>query len=65
MSEKYYQLIDYLKSLEPDVEKFYVKGQAAAGTRFRKGLSEVKRLAQEIRNEVQDIKAERKDDKAE
>lgn len=60
MSQKYYELIEYLKSLEVDVEKFYDKGQAAAGTRFRKGLSEVKRMAQEIRNEVQEIKAERK-----
>jgi len=62
MSQKYYELIEYLKSLESDVEKFYTKGQAAAGTRFRKGLSEVKRLAQDIRNEVQDIKATRKTD---
>ena len=58
--DKYHQLIEYLKTLEGDAEKFYVKGQAAAGTRFRKGMSEIKRLAQDIRNEVQQIKAERK-----
>ena len=63
MSQKYHELIEFLKSLEHDVEKFYVKGQAAAGTRLRKGLSELKRRAQDIRNEVQDIKAERKSDK--
>ncbi|MGD8779810.1 MAG: histone H1 [Ignavibacteria bacterium] len=63
MSEKYYNLIEYLKSLEPDVQKFYAKGQAAAGTRLRKGLSELKRMAQDIRNEVQDVKAQRKDEK--
>jgi hypothetical protein len=61
MSEKYYNLIEYLKSLEPDVQKFYTKGQSAAGTRVRKGLSELKRLAQEMRNEVQDLKSKRKD----
>jgi len=58
--EKYHQLIEYLKTLETDAEKFYVKGQSAAGTRFRKGMSEVKKYAQDIRNEVQQIKAERK-----
>ena len=60
MSEKYQQLLDHVKRLEHDVEKFYVKGQAAAGTRLRKGLSDLKKLAQDIRNEVQDIKTERK-----
>ena len=42
------------------VEKFYVKGQAAAGTRVRKALSELKKMAQDMRNEVQELKAERK-----
>jgi hypothetical protein len=61
MSEKYYKLIEYLKSLEPDVQKFYDKGQAAAGTRLRKGMSELKNLAQDIRVEIQNIKADRKE----
>lgn len=59
--EKYHQLIEYLKNLETDAEKFYAKGQSAAGTRFRKGMSEVKKFAQDIRNEVQQIKTERKE----
>lgn len=63
MSDKYQQLVDYVKSLETDVNKFYEKGQAAAGTRVRKGMSELKKLAQDIRNEVQDIKNERKEEK--
>jgi len=58
--DKYTNLQEYLKSLETDAEKFYVKGQAAAGTRFRKGMSEVKKMAQDIRNEVQKLKTERK-----
>jgi hypothetical protein len=60
MAQKYYELIEFLKSLEPDVQKFYEKGQSAAGTRLRKGLSEVKKHAQDLRNEVQNVKAERK-----
>jgi hypothetical protein len=60
MAQKYYELIEFLKSLEPDVQKFYEKGQSAAGTRLRKGLSEVKKHAQDLRNEVQSVKAERK-----
>lgn len=63
MAEKYEALIEYLKSLETDVVKFYEKGQSAAGTRLRKGLSEVKKRAQDIRNEVQDVKAQRKAEK--
>ncbi len=58
--QKYQNLVEFVKSLEVDVIKFYEKGQAAAGTRLRKGLSELKRMAQDIRNEVQEIKAQRK-----
>ncbi|HET56712.1 MAG TPA: histone H1 [Ignavibacteria bacterium] len=61
MSESYQKLFDHLKTMEQDVEKFYVKGQAAAGTRVRKGLSELKKLAQDMRNEVQDVKKKRKE----
>ncbi len=60
MNEKYYKLVEFVKSLEVDVHKFYEKGQAAAGTRLRKGLSDLKRMAQEIRNDVQEVKAQRK-----
>ncbi|MBX3008450.1 MAG: histone H1 [Melioribacteraceae bacterium] len=64
MNEKYLQLIEFVKSLEPDVAKFYEKGQSAAGTRLRKGLSELKKLAQDFRNDIQNVKAERKTPKA-
>lgn len=63
MNEKYLNLIEFLKTLEPDVVKFYDKGQSAAGTRLRKGLSELKRLAQDLRNDVQSLKAQRKEAK--
>lgn len=45
-----------VESLEADFEKFYDKNNNAAGTRVRKGMQDMKNLAQEIRLEVQDIK---------
>ncbi|MDA3859601.1 MAG: histone H1 [Melioribacteraceae bacterium] len=60
MSQSYQDLLSHLKEMEADIQKFYDKGQAAAGTRIRKGLSELKKKAQDMRNEVQDLKVERK-----
>jgi hypothetical protein len=65
MHQKYQELIDFIQSLEPDIEKFYSKGQSAAGTRLRKGLSELKKKAQELRNDIQAVKASRKGGKSE
>jgi hypothetical protein len=45
-------------SLEGDFDKFYNKNNQAAGTRVRKGLQDLKNLAQEIRTEVQNKKNE-------
>lgn len=39
-----------------EMEKFYDKGNKAAGTRARKNLQDLKKLAQEIRLEIQDMK---------
>ncbi|MGB5847585.1 MAG: histone H1 [Ignavibacteriaceae bacterium] len=58
--DKYQQLVDFAQSLETDFHKFYEKGQAAAGTRVRKGLSELRKLCQDVRKNVQDVKSERK-----
>lgn len=41
---------------ENDMTKFYEKGNKAAGTRARKGLQALRKLAQEVRLEIQDIK---------
>ena len=60
MSQSYEDLLNHLKNMETDILKFYDKGQAAAGTRIRKGLSELKKKAQDMRNEVQKVKLERK-----
>jgi hypothetical protein len=45
-----------MSELEVDLQKFYEKGNKAAGTRARKQLQNLKKLAQEIRLEIQDIK---------
>ncbi len=45
-----------IASVEDDMSKFYDKGNKAAGTRARKGLQELRKLAQEVRLEIQDIK---------
>ncbi len=58
--EKFNQLVQHVQSLEGDFQKFYERGQAAAGTRLRKGLSELKKLAQDVRNDVQAVKQNRK-----
>jgi len=54
--KKFDELRDLVMSLESDFEKFYDKENQAAGTRVRKGMQELKNLAQDIRVEVQDIK---------
>ena len=43
-------------SLEGDFDKFYNKQNQAAGTRVRKGMQDLKVLAQNIRSQVQDMK---------
>jgi len=52
--------IDEVKELvdkmEPDLDKFYNKGNKTAGTRARKALQEMKKLAQDIRVEIQNMK---------
>jgi len=57
--ESLQELIELAKGLEEDNRKFY-GGNNAAGTRLRKGLQEIKKRAQEMRNEVTATKATRK-----
>lgn len=53
---RYAELKKIVDDLGPDFEKFYDKGNNAAGTRIRKSLQDLKVLAQEIRLAVQDSK---------
>ncbi|MEM0963830.1 MAG: histone H1 [Bacteroidota bacterium] len=52
----YSKLQEHVASLEDDFRKFYDKGNKAAGTRVRKGMQELKQLAQDIRVDVQEKK---------
>ena len=53
---RFNELVELVQSFEKDFEKFFVKGNKSAGTRVRKHMNELKRKAQEIRNEIQSIK---------
>ncbi|MCC5915009.1 MAG: histone H1 [Balneolaceae bacterium] len=50
------QVRSMVAELEDDMNKFYEKGNKAAGTRARKQLQELKKVSQEIRLEIQDMK---------
>jgi hypothetical protein len=64
--DKYDQLVKILTeevevdgkkfNLKDDFEKFFIRGNKTAGTRIRKVMQELKRLSQEVRNDVQDYK---------
>jgi len=54
--QKFQELKNLIASLEGDIDKFYNKGNSAAGTRVRKGMQELKTIAQGIRAEVQELK---------
>ncbi len=54
--KRFDELKSLVDGLAGDFDKFYDKGNNAAGTRVRKGMQEMKNLAQDIRKEVQDKK---------
>ena len=54
---KIQQLHDFINSCEADFTKFFEKGNASAGTRVRKAMQELKKMANDIRTEVQEKKA--------
>ena len=45
-----------VSSIEEDIEKFSTKGNKSAGTRIRKSMQDLKKLAQDLRVEVQNQK---------
>lgn len=53
---RYDEMNELVDQLEPDINKFYEKGNKAAGTRARKTLQQMKKKAQEIRMEIQEWK---------
>ncbi|MBL7998046.1 MAG: histone H1 [Candidatus Kapabacteria bacterium] len=50
------QLQNLVASMAGDFDKFYTKGNKAAGTRIRAHMQDLKKIAAEIRTEVQDMK---------
>jgi hypothetical protein len=64
--DKYDQLVKILTeevevdgkifNLKDDFEKFFIRANKTAGTRIRKVMQELKRLSQEVRNDVQEYK---------
>ena len=54
--KEYEKIKQLVAALEEDVIKFGDKGNNAAGTRVRKGLQDIKRACQEMRDAVQAIK---------
>ena len=55
--DRHQELLDLVSTFKADFDKFYVKQNKSAGVRLRKHMANLKKKAQEIRNEVQDIKA--------
>ena len=54
--KEYEKIKQLVAAIEEDVLKFSDKGNAAAGTRVRKGLQDIKRACQEMRDAVQAVK---------
>ncbi|WP_442588567.1 histone H1 [Pedobacter sp. AW31-3R] len=54
--KKFNELKELVTALEVDADKFYNKANSAAGTRVRKGMQDLKNLAQVIRLEIQETK---------
>lgn len=54
--EIFEQIKALLADTEDDAIKFYEKGNKAAGTRVRKQMQELKKLAQDLRLNVQENK---------
>lgn len=56
LKENFQKIEELVESAKADMTKFVEKGNAAAGTRVRKFMQELKTLAQEVRVGVQNIK---------
>lgn len=56
LTENFEAIKKLVESAEADMTKFVEKGNAAAGTRVRKYMQELKTLAQNVRIGVQEIK---------
>jgi len=55
--QKYEEIKALIASIDADVDKFYNKGNKSAGTRIRKAMQDLKKLAQDLRVDVQESKS--------
>jgi hypothetical protein len=53
---RFEQLQALVNNMQADFDKFYVKGNKAAGTRVRSHMQELRKFAADIRTEVQEMK---------
>ena len=60
--ENFNELKNLVASLEEDATKFYEKDNKSAGVRLRKGLQDVKAIAQSLRLDVSEKNKETKKD---
>ena len=56
MPETLNEMINLLESAKTDYNKFYVDGNASAGTRIRKVMQQIKSSAHDVRTHVQATK---------
>jgi hypothetical protein len=59
--KKFEEIKSLIAALESDADKFYNKGNSAAGTRIRKGMQDLKNLSQALRFEIQESKNKEKE----
>lgn len=52
-----FEIEDKKFNLKEDFEKFFVRSNKTAGTRIRRAMQELKKVSQEIRNDVQEYKS--------
>lgn len=55
---RFHEIESLTNSLRDDMDKFYSKNNKTAGTRARKTLQDLKKLAQDIRIDIQNQKNE-------
>lgn len=60
-SNRFSEFKTLMEGMQDDFEKFYNKGNSAAGTRVRKHLQELAKLCKEVRNHVTEVKNSRKE----
>ncbi len=56
MANRFSELQQSVADMEDDFRKFFDKGNKAAGTRIRKAMQDLKKMAQDIRTDVQNMK---------